>query len=221
MKRIFFALTPIFVLLTLCSCDGRTTQKNISAQDPFTGRILTLDISANYSPGDFDASGGCAFSSKLDFSEMIKIAESEDHVTNVEVFESFEQYYPYQHMGIFVEEEDGFFSVYYLDNGCFYGMETKIIETRDDSVGFEMLFPYHLVSDSRLSPVGGTLLEGVEYSCVDTEDICSEVRRFYQMTGHYVVSSTDNKVILLIDSGRIELAFVEHAGVMFVSANSI
>lgn len=216
MKKWHYPLLIMLAFLILCSCDGRQAQETISAQDPITGRVLTLDIPARYSPSDFDASGGCSFSSELDFSEMIERVESEAQVAYVEVFESYEQFYPYQHAGIFVEE-DGQYSVFYLENDCFYGMKAKIIESIEDIKGIEMLFPYHLVSDFRLSPVEGVLLEDVEYSCVVEEDIRSDFQRFYQLVGHYEIYPRENGFSLMTSDGQVLITFVDHAGLTFVS----
>lgn len=217
MKKRYYIFLPLLAFLILCACDGRNTQASISAQDPITGRVLTLDIPSQYSPGDFDASGGCSFSSSLDFQEMIERAEANTQVTHVEVFQSYEQFYPYQHAGIFVEE-NGQCSVFYLEDDCFYGMKAEIIKFADDATGFELLFPYHLVSDLRLSPVEGVLLEGIEYSCVASEDIRSDFQHFYQLIRHYEISPEENGFSLLTKDGAVLIEFVDHAGLTFVSA---
>lgn len=202
-----------------CACTGRVKQRSISARDPLTERTLTLDIAASYSPGDLDASGGCSFSADMDFSEMVEIAETAEQVAFVEVFESFEPYYPYQHAAVFTEEDGGGYSVFYLADGSFYGMDARIIRDVEDADGAALLFPYHLLSDPRVSPAMGTLLSGVEYSCVASEQIRDDFERFYRLTGHYELTGGEHGFVLTADWGQVAFAFTDHAGLTFVSVS--
>ena len=148
---------------------------------------------------------------------MVAIAETTELAAFVEMFESFEPYYPYQHAAIYVTENDGSYSVFYLEDNCFYGMGARVLETVTDTDGDAMLFPYHLLSDSRVSPVVGTLLSGVEYSCIASEQICDDFKQFYQLTGHYEMIDGENGFSLVTDQGQVTFFFVDHAGLTFVS----
>ena len=206
-------------MVVCCSCTGRVKQSGISARDPLTECTLTLNIAASYSPGDFDASGGCSFSADMGFSEMVKIAEAAEQVAFVEVFESFEPYYPYQHAAVFTEEDGGGYSAFYLADGSFYGMGTRVIGNVEDADGAALLFPYHLLSDPRVSPAMGTLLDGVEYSCVASEQIREDFERFYRLTGHYELTGGEHGFVLTADWGQAAFTFTAHAGLTFVSVS--
>lgn len=220
MKQKGVLIVCLLALAAVCSsCTGRVKQSGISARDPLTERTLTLDIAAAYSPGDLDASGGCSFSADMDFSEMVEIAEAAEQVAFVEVFESFEPYYPYQHAAVFTAEDDSGYSAFYLADGSFYGMGARIIGNVEDADGAALLFPYHLLSDPRVSPVMGTLLDGVEYSCVASEQIREDFERFYRLTGHYDLTGGEQGFVLTAGWGQVVLTFTDHAGLTFVSVS--
>ena len=220
MKRKGVLIVCLLALAAVCcACTGRVKQSGISARDPLTERTLTLNIAASYSPGDLDASGGCSFSADMDFSEMVEIAEAAEQVAFVEVFVSFEPYYPYQHAAVFTAENGGGYSAFYLADGSFYGMGARIIGNVEDADGAALLFPYHLLSDLRVSPAMGTLLDGVEYSCVASEQIREDFERFYRLTGHYELTGGEYGFVLTADWGQAVFTFTDHAGLTFVSVS--
>lgn len=213
-KRVVFVVLAFAI--SLCACNGRVSFSTIAARDAITGAELVLEIPAEYSPGDYASSGGCSFSSKLSFDEMIGIVEETEHVSKVEITTYFE---PIKQAGIYVCSPSGIYSVFYLNDSRFYSMGAMLKESVYDQSGIDFLFPFHLIADQRISvPHTNSFFDGVEYACILSDNsVENRFEVFYREIAHYPLSTNPDGFSLVVGNRSICFRFTTHADQVFVA----
>ncbi len=211
-KTVALLLAVVMIVLVFAGCSGKK-DNTIPAAAFYTENVLSLPMKTELNSGDYLTYGGHQFQSKTKLDKMAKqILRANDDVQSAAYTNAYGKCW------LFTAESTGgkdSWCLYQQDPAntknlyIFSGMHREL-NTVDGVM--DLLLPLHLISDSYIRDNMGSRLElDAGYSCgaEKVEASMQELfRAFYQESGLYSVSDSENGFVLMPNQGmRLELQF--------------